>query len=853
MGRRITRLGLPALARLAIFLAFGAAQALPGAPATAEDTGWKDWIAARRRAYFQDTPRELEFLRSQRSGQGHARWLATGRLLAVLSDEFEPEAVGLAAEAVPELEQARRAADWSAALALQLGLARYAVADAHQAESKAMLDAAEVSVQNGHLAAGQAEIQAWRAGMAADEGDVAKAQALVNEVMSSDADDHLKIEMLVGPQLVARVINLRRGDNWKDVVDSIGKRMADPALKGEPYQIDALKLAQVTVMRRVGQKDEALTLLQQVIADRGLRHDGPSRPMRRLLIGLSQDRRDWPECVRQVSLLQPPPEVTIEKIDVLVKSIRCHAALHQAGPTQQALDEVQAVLPRFADLPAYVEVLHQTSARAYAELGDYQKAYQSMGLATEAGYKRAARANEAERQKLQTAFDVATKDRENQFLKARQDVLEQRRRELTLGLAAAALGLAVVGFLLRRQFVQRRRLATLSESLERVNRDLNALNASRTRLLAAACHDLRQPAHALGMLAELAAENMPSSDLVPIDAIRQCSLSLSDMLDMLLDMTQLESDKYRPQRSTIALEDLFAEMRAQFTPLAQRKGLRLEVLKTDAVVVCDRHLLRRMLLNLVSNAIKYTQEGSVTVDAQASDDQVDVAVTDTGPGIMLEKQQVIFKENVRLDEDAAVEGFGIGLPIVKRASELLGVPLRLESTPGVGTRVLLQLEKGRLASLKAVDESEVEGHGAVVGLVEDDDHIRMASERLLGAHGFRVVSAADADELCRGLPVDGQPPDVLITDLHLGSANGLEVIRALKNRPEWRSVPCILLTGDLDTDVAIKAALLGVFLAYKPVRPRRLLQLVSQVIAISEKSSGSGAGRAPTVNGQSGP
>jgi signal transduction histidine kinase/ActR/RegA family two-component response regulator len=377
------------------------------------------------------------------------------------------------------------------------------------------------------------------------------------------------------------------------------------------------------------------------------------------------------------------------------------------------------------------------------------------------------------------------------------------------------------------------------QRLDAANQELTTLNASRTRLMASACHDLRQPTHALGMLAEVALQKVPETARQPIEDIRQCSTSLSNMLDMLLDMTQLEADRYKPSRQAVRLEDLLNELHLQFAPQAQRKGLAFSVDATTAGVESDPHLLRRILLNLVSNGIKYTSVGFVHVSVQDEGHQLKVQVSDSGPGIPDDKVDSVFADFVRLDTAQGIHGLGIGLPIVKRAAALLGHELQLHSQVGQGTTFTLILPSAIVPTQAPEAAPTTAGQGQLIGIVENDEMILTAVSQLLEGRGFQVASARNALELQESLARRGSPsPDLLISDLHLGrDQNGMDLIGGLKQSAHWQRTAFVLVTGDLDAEVATQASTLGVAVAYKPVQPRKLLSLMD---ALLKRSIGSG-------------
>ena len=373
-------------------------------------------------------------------------------------------------------------------------------------------------------------------------------------------------------------------------------------------------------------------------------------------------------------------------------------------------------------------------------------------------------------------------------------------------------------------------LREVVQRLDEAYAELKAANASRTQWLAAACHDLRQPAHALGLLADLAAEHTPPQARQPIEGIRRCSATLSDMLDMLLDMAQLESGRYRPAPATFALDDLLEELQLQFAPAAEAKSLGFVVKGGGTWVHSDRHLLRRMLMNLVSNAVKYTVQGWVQVTALCEAGQLVVTVEDTGPGIPPDQLALLQAGPPRSGSADPAEGLGLGLGIVQRGAALLDLPLDVQCAAGQGTCVRLTLPLSNAMAAGADAPAPLRSGGGVIGVLDNDENIVAAAEHLLQHHGYQVLTGHTPAELDAALARIGRAaPDLLLSDLHLGLAlDGLQFIEQCQAREAWRETYFVLVTGDLDPHVAARAAALGVVLAYKPLQPRRLLQLVAQ-------------------------
>ncbi|MBE7940526.1 MULTISPECIES: hybrid sensor histidine kinase/response regulator [Ramlibacter] len=479
------------------------------------------------------------------------------------------------------------------------------------------------------------------------------------------------------------------------------------------------------------------------------------------------------------------------------------------------------------------EDLELLRSQVAAALGQWQPAYAAATRARELADQNLRQAASRQAQFLEARFDARIRERENEFLRAQQATQETGRQLLSLGLAAAFLAALGFGLLAVRQARQKRTLQRLGAEVEQQNRALQAVHDSRTRLLAAACHDLRQPAHALGLLAELAAGAPDALEREhKLDGIRRCSGSLTDMLGTLMDLTRLEGRNYEPQQAPLSLDDLVHDAQLQFSALAAQKGLRLQTLPCGLWVRSDRHLLRRILLNLVSNAVRYTRSGGVTVAVRPlAPGRVVLEVRDTGPGIPADRLPEVFGEFVRLDSKVE-EGLGIGLPIVQRAATLLSHPLHVSSDLGVGSCFGVELPlcdaqteapPGRAAPLGTAQHQRVL-------LLDDDAESLAASAALMRQWGFDVRVAPDAAQAEALALREGGAPDLLVTDLHIeGGMDGLQAVERLRQR--WPGLRALLVTGDLDAQVVSRAAALGVPVGYKPLSPGRLRARVRDALA----------------------
>lgn len=460
----------------------------------------------------------------------------------------------------------------------------------------------------------------------------------------------------------------------------------------------------------------------------------------------------------------------------------------------------------------------------FEAFGRYEAALDAIKDANQAAEARQKLVNEKARVELQERLHVAAKEKENAELKSQAELQAARQRGWIIAFGVAACGVAGAAGALGMAVRRGRRLTMVTADLKQ-----------RSALLTAACHDLRQPVHALGMLTELGSDVQPHPDRFSewLQSVRRSAASLSEMLDELMDLGRLDSGQYTPHLSDVSLADVLHDIQLHFGSLARRKGLTLELAQTQCHVVSDRHLLRRILFNLISNAIRYTDAGFVRVEVHLASDGLQLTVRDSGPGIPPEKVEHAFRDYVRLNPIKAGEGLGIGLPIVRRAADLLRHDLHLVSSPGGGTAASLRLPlsvSARPAEAPAQDHARQPARTGTIALLEDDMDVREAVTALLLAWGYTVRAAGNVPALLAESPGVPFKPDLLITDLHLVGTTGLEAIAALREALQEPDLPALLITGDLDPAITSQAALARAYLANKPLVPSKLDALVRQLI-----------------------
>jgi signal transduction histidine kinase/CheY-like chemotaxis protein len=356
-------------------------------------------------------------------------------------------------------------------------------------------------------------------------------------------------------------------------------------------------------------------------------------------------------------------------------------------------------------------------------------------------------------------------------------------------------------------------------------------NASKSRFVASASHDLLQPLNAAKLfLASLAASDNTPAQARLIERVQSAFTSVEDILAALLDLSKFDIGAARARIDTVPLAPLFARLRNEFQPMADRRGLTLVVMPTRLCVQSDPVYLKRILQNLVSNALRYTETGRVVLGARRRGAQVQLQVWDSGPGIPPDKQAEIFEEFTRLNP-AGESGMGLGLAIVEQACALLDHPVSLKSGLGQGTMFSVTAPKALLQPDTAADPGEQPPgllSDRLVLVIENDTTSRRALTELLedwGASPIEAASSADAKVQIAEL---GLAPDVILADHQLDDgATGLDAIAAL--RAAHGQIPAILVTADHGPALAEQAEDAGVLVMTKPLALRRLKRVLQQV------------------------
>jgi two-component system, sensor histidine kinase len=351
-------------------------------------------------------------------------------------------------------------------------------------------------------------------------------------------------------------------------------------------------------------------------------------------------------------------------------------------------------------------------------------------------------------------------------------------------------------------------------------------NIAKSRFLAAASHDLRQPLHALGLFVAALDERVrqPEARLL-VRNINRSVEALEGLFNALLDISKLDAGVVQPNVRHMSLDRLLNHLCAEYIPQARAKGLDFQYRRTGIVVQSDPMLLETMLRNLISNAIRYTKAGEIRIESTRRDNSVSVDVIDTGVGIAPEHQTEIFREFYQLHnpERDRTKGLGLGLAIVDRLATLLGHPLDLSSVPGAGSVFRLTLPVGNVDAIDADEPiSENLGRHAVplkVLIIDDEATVCEAMTILLDDWGYEVTAVGSLDEARMLLT---SVPDVIIADYRLREdRTGAEAIRTLQEHFHV-DIPALIVTGDTDPERIAQAKQSGFAFLHKPVPPAKL-------------------------------
>ena len=390
-----------------------------------------------------------------------------------------------------------------------------------------------------------------------------------------------------------------------------------------------------------------------------------------------------------------------------------------------------------------------------------------------------------------------------------------------------------------RSFILNTRLTLENQSLVRELRiqkeAAEQANIAKSKFIATASHDLRQPVHALGLLAgALQGHSMNEEMRRLVKQIGGSVAAMDGLFNSLLDISRLDAGVVEARIEDFPIEPLLERVCRDHLAEAETKDLRLVWIRCSAIVRTDPFLLERILRNLVSNAVRYTDRGRIVVGCRRGN-RLRVEVWDTGRGIPLDQQREVFREFFQLGnlERDRAKGLGLGLAIVDRLAKLLDCPLTLRSTPGKGSVFKISVALAQIQRLGGPSPQRAPMSAMPRGLIlviDDDPVIQGAMQSLLSSWGHDVIVAGSGAEMLDRVATRTRPPDLIICDYRLRDGeNGIGVIKRLKSNYSER-VPAVLITGDTASDRLQEAQESGLILLHKPVAEIKLRATVGNLM-----------------------
>lgn len=412
---------------------------------------------------------------------------------------------------------------------------------------------------------------------------------------------------------------------------------------------------------------------------------------------------------------------------------------------------------------------------------------------------------------------------------------------LTVLVAMYLLAMPLVGRNANRNLLDNIRLRfendDISQDLRRQKAVAEQANQAKSRFLAAASHDLRQPVHALGLfVGALSARSLDPEARSLVDRIAISAAAMDKLFIALIDISKLDAGVVQPVPEPVQLGALFDRLGDEFASAARIKGIELRAVACSATVRADAAMLERVVRNLLGNAVRYTEQGRILLGARRGKDFVTVEVWDTGIGIDSRLHELIFQEffqvgNVERDRE---QGLGLGLAIVRRTADLMGVTLSMHSQPGRGSvfRLTLPLSADHPRRPTAAPIPRTTEAPGLVFVIDDELAIRDATANLLRSWGHDVICGASGLDILDQAAVCPRRPDVIMCDFRLrGGESGIDVIAHLR-REYNEDVPAFLVTGDTAVERIEAAVASGLAIMYKPVSADALRLAVDRALEL---------------------
>lgn len=362
--------------------------------------------------------------------------------------------------------------------------------------------------------------------------------------------------------------------------------------------------------------------------------------------------------------------------------------------------------------------------------------------------------------------------------------------------------------------------------------------ASRTRFLASASHDLRQPVQALNFfLSALQPQIKTEKGKEILVKLENCTDGINELLSAILDISKLGAKTLTPKKEPCYLNDILDSLKQQFIDQASEKGLKLTFQNTEKHIKSDAILLQRILSNLISNAITYTHEGEINISLTENEENISIHVSDTGTGLEDIEQTKVFEEFYQLDnpERDKNKGLGLGLSIVSKLCLLMDIPIALQSQKGTGSCFTITLplceppartaEKNKVSTYSNL-------HSKKILIIEDELSIRESLKELLQNWHYEVMITESEDDACKSIEATAFIPDIIIADYRLrDNKTGVEAVNKVKNILSQHDLPTIIVSGDTEPARLKEVALSGYDLLHKPVKPAQLRMLIQRKLS----------------------
>lgn len=400
-----------------------------------------------------------------------------------------------------------------------------------------------------------------------------------------------------------------------------------------------------------------------------------------------------------------------------------------------------------------------------------------------------------------------------------------------------------LGMVARSLLELKQTLRSQGHALQSAKEEAERANRAKTKFLAAASHDLRQPLHAMQMyIAALRQRVKDKRGIAIIDDIQAVSYATGRLLNSLLDVSQLEAGAIKPQLEDFPLQDLLEKVAISFTPIAEKKGLELRLVPTSAHIYSDPALMERIIGNFLSNAVRYTQTGKIILGCRRRGDDVSIQVLDSGIGVPEDQLLAIFDDfhQLRNDERDRGKGLGLGLAIVRRLSDCLDHRVEVKSILGKGSCFSVMASRGSSKKSGTLREERQESidtihdlSGTDVLLIEDDKVVSEATALLLKSWNCRVRSVRTTEDALALVERGAFIPHVVLADYRLpGKLDGMEAIQRVQLSLQM-AVPGIIITGESDITAIREIEQMGYTIMRKPVRPAKLRRLIGHYVGRS--------------------